>query len=98
MTSTIYRYEFKEEVALEEVEATLVLAIMAAESLHGAARVRLELRHRFESQSRTCVIDASTPVGCDFYRLFAGFLLREFSPRAFRVKRVHKDRPLSKSA
>jgi hypothetical protein len=89
MINEIYRYEFPAHVALEEVEATLVLVIAAVEALHGDAQVRLELRHLLDQDQRKCVIDATTSVGRDFNRLFAGFLLREFGKDAFKVDRVN---------
>ncbi len=88
MTKTPYRYSFKHNVSLEEVEASLLLAIMGTESLHGEAQVRLDAAHCFDHDQRACVIDASTPVGRDVNRLFAGFLSREFGADAFEVDRV----------
>ncbi len=42
MIKDVYRYGFQPCVPLEEVEASLLLALMATESLHGEAQVRLE--------------------------------------------------------
>lgn len=86
--STIFRYEFDAALPFEEIEASLVLAIFAAESLHGQAEVRLEAAHALDPEARTCVIDASSCVGHDISRLFTGFLIREFSEDAFSVERV----------
>ena len=90
MSSEIYRYNFVPALPLEDIEASLVLAIMSAESLHGEAQVRLDAAHFFDSDQRTCVIDASTPVGRDVNRLFVGFVSREFGEDAFRVERVNE--------
>lgn len=35
MTSDIHRYRFDSSIAFEDIEATLILAIFATESLHG---------------------------------------------------------------
>jgi hypothetical protein len=88
MSQKLYRYQFTEEVPLEEVAATLLLALFAAESLHGEAQVRLDAAHYLDKEARTCTIDAGTPVGLDFNRLFTGFVSREFGVDAFRVERV----------
>lgn len=84
----LYRYTFGQEVPLDDVEATIVLAILTTESLHGADQVRLDAAHFFDRDKRACVIDADTCVGKDFNRLFLGFVRREFGDDAFRVERV----------
>ena len=90
MTTEIYRYQFTPEVCMEEIEASLVLAILATESLHGEAQVRLDVSHFFDSTKRACVIDAGTHIGRDLNRLFTGFIGREFGDDAFQVERVNK--------
>jgi len=86
----VYRYTFASSVPSDDVEASLLLALLATESLHGAAQVRLDAAHFFDADRRACVIDASTPVGRDVNRLFAGFLTREFGADAFEVERVNE--------
>ena len=76
-----------------EIEATLVLAIVAAESLHGEAQVRLDAGHAFDADRRICVIDARSEVGRDLNRLFIGFVQREFGEDAFQVERVDPTAP-----
>jgi hypothetical protein len=88
MSQSLYRYRFAHEVPLEEIEATLLLALFAAESLHGEAQVRLDAAHYLDKEQRTCIIDAVTPVGQDLNRLFIGFLSREFGADTFQVERV----------
>ena len=88
MTKELYRYEFPPEVPLEEVEASLLLALLATESLHGEVQVRLDASHFLDPDRRACVIDAGTPVGRDINRLFVGFLRREFGEDAFTVGHV----------
>lgn len=86
--TNLYRYTFEPDVALEEVEASLLLAILAAENLHGEAQVRLDAAHNWDAGSRRCVIDGTTAVGRDVNRLFVGFLRREFGEGTFRVERI----------
>jgi hypothetical protein len=88
MTKELYRYAFTPAVPIEEVEASLLLAIMATESLYGEAQTRLDAAHYLDPIKRACVIDAGTPVGRDLNRLFSGFLSREFGAEAFDVERA----------
>jgi hypothetical protein len=88
MTKELYRYTFPPHVPVEEIEATLLLALWGAESLHGESQVRLDAAHFLDPDRRACVIDAGTPVGRDVNRLFVGFIGREFGSDAFRVERV----------
>jgi hypothetical protein len=88
MPTDVYRYRLDDAVPAADAEATLVLSILAVEALHGEAQARLDAAHAFDAKLRTVVIDATTPVGRDFNRLFLGFLSREFGPGSFRVERV----------
>jgi len=88
MTLPVYRYVFDQSVSMAELEATLLLAIIATESLHGESQARLDLGHAFDAEKRAVVIDASTEVGRDFSRLFVGFVSREFGRESFQVERV----------
>lgn len=88
MTKELYQYAFVPEVPIEEIEASLLLAVMATESLHGESQTRLDAAHFLDPSKRACVIEAGTPVGRDLNRLFAGFLGREFGAESFTVERV----------
>ena len=90
MTREVYRYRFEPSVDIGEVEASLLLALIAVESLHGESRVRLEASHAMDAEGRTCVIDASCAIGRDLNRLFVGFVRREFGEDSFRVERVDR--------
>jgi len=88
MNQIVYHYTFGADVPIEEVEATLLLAVLAAEGLHGEAEVRLEGAHSFDPGRRACAIEADTAVGRDINRLFVSFIRHEFGADAFRVERV----------
>jgi hypothetical protein len=90
MSREVYKYVFDPSIDIADVEASLLLALLAAESLHGEAQVRLDAAHFLDPAKRACVIDAGTPVGRDINRLFVGFASREFGEDAFRVERVEK--------
>ena len=81
----VYRYEIAAEVLLDELEETIVLALLGAEALHGEAVVRLDAKHFLDEASRVLVVDATAPAGRDFNRLLAGFLSRQFGPDSFSV-------------
>jgi hypothetical protein len=89
MAGELYRYVFNADVPAEEIEASLLLALFGAESLHGEAQVRLDAAHTFDAKTRTCVIDAETAVGKDLSRLFVGFIGREFGEDSFCVERMN---------
>ena len=93
MIKELYLYTFKTETPIEEIEMSLLLAVLATESLHGAAQTRLDVAHYLDPTKRACIIHAGTPVGRDLNRLFTGFLDREFGPDAFHVKRIREHDP-----
>jgi len=88
MTREVYRYEFQPDVPMDEVEVSLVLAIVAAECLHGETQVRLDASHILDADRHAGVVDGGTDVGKDINRLLVGFLRREFGEDAFTVERV----------
>ena len=88
MKREIYKYTFEPSIDMAEVEASLLLALFAVESLRGESQVRLEASHALDAEGRTCVIDAGGHVGRDLNHLFIGFVRREFGEDAFRVQRV----------
>ncbi|MCG3134575.1 MAG: hypothetical protein HMLKMBBP_01889 [Planctomycetes bacterium] len=90
MTRTIYRFTFDPKVALDDVEASLLLAVFAAEGLHGAARVRMDASYLLAAKRRVCVIDASTRVGRAITTIFTSFVLRSFGAESVRVERIRK--------
>lgn len=96
MTKELYRYAFTPDVPLEDIEASLLLAVLATESLHGESQVCLDVTHFLDTDRRVCVIDAGTAAGRDFNRLFVGFMRREFGEDTFQVERV--DSPLAPAA
>ena len=87
MTTDLYRYDFEETVATEDIEAALLLAVWGCEALHGEAQTRLDAAHYFDPEALSCVIDAGTAVGRDFNRLFVGFISREIDADDFDIAR-----------
>ena len=88
MSKDLYRYQFPADAPMAEIEESLFLALLGTECLHGEAQVRLDAAHFLDLGKHACVIDASTSVGRDFNRLFAGYVAREFGRNAFQVKHI----------
>ncbi len=88
MKKDMVRYTFSQPVSMREVEETLLLAVLAVESLFGESTVRLDASFSIDSSRRACVIDASTDVGRAICRVFTGFVSREFGGDAFKIHRV----------
>ena len=88
MFEQAYRYRFADRVDLREAGDTLLLAVLAAEGLFGAAQVRMDAAFATDETIRVIVVDASTDVGDAINRIFTTFLTREFGSGAFCVKRV----------
>jgi hypothetical protein len=63
---------------MPEVEGTLRLAQLAAESLVGAERLRLEAAVSASEDGRVIVIDQSGKAGRMLALIFAGYARREF--------------------
>ena len=83
------RYRF------QDVEESLLLAVLATESLHGRALIRLDASFCLDAGKRSCVVDAATEVGRAIARIFTGFLTREFGEEAFKVERIAAESPIS---
>jgi hypothetical protein len=86
MAPSVYRYQFDPSVPIGEVEHTLVICLLAVQSLHGEAGARLRVGHHLDRSRRTCVVDGRTPEGRDLAKLLTGFLSREFGETSFTVE------------
>ena len=86
MNRELYRYNFDSKVPIRDVEESLLLAVVAAESLHGRSLVRLDASFRLDPQKHSCVVDAATDVGRAIARIFTGILSREFGENSFKVR------------
>jgi len=88
MFEQAYRYRFAGQVNLRDAGETLLLSVLAAEGLFGAARVRMDIGVATDEAIGVIVVDASTVVGQVINGIFTAFISREFGPSAFSVKRV----------
>ena len=82
MTHKTVQFRFGSGISMREVKGTLHLARLAAESLHGIERVRLEAKYSADDADRLVVIDRSTEPGRTLAIIFAGYARREFGDTA----------------
>ena len=92
MNENVYRYCFARSIPPRDIGETLLLSLIAVESLHGHARTRMDARYCFNRKKRLCEIDAATPVGSDLARIFTGYATKEFGEKAVSITRgpAHK--------
>ena len=88
MNATTVKFTFDRTVSMPDVEATLRLAILACESLHGEDRVRLETRIRTARAKRVVEIDNASDAGQTLALVFGGYVRREFGDDAVQVERL----------
>ena len=91
MTQEIYRFQFSPEVPMERARDLVAHAILLAQQIHGAARVRLDCGYCADDRRRALVVDARTKAGQSVAVFFTQLLLNEFGLSAFDVERVPKD-------
>ena len=84
--NTIFR--FHSDISMADVRTTLLLAQLAAASLHGDDRVRLQAEATLDVKQRLCRSDTSREVGQALALIFAGYIRREFGEKAVRVERA----------
>ncbi len=87
MSVPAYLYRFEDWVERQHVDDSLSLAILAAEGIHGESRVRLAEVPTLDWTTRTCWVDATTPVGRTIARVLTCLLSREFGDQGFCVER-----------
>lgn len=86
MKKQLYIYRFARTIPVRDIEETLMLALMAVESLHGHVRLRMDGRYRFDKGKRLCEIDATTKVGADLAEIFTGYATREYGDASVTIK------------
>ena len=88
MKTDVFRFTFARSIDLAETEATLHLAILAAEGLFGESRVRMETTYHADPPRRAILVDGGSRAGDAVVRIYTAFLTREFGPDAYAVRRV----------
>ncbi len=84
----VYCYTFHVSVPMGQVSNALFLSALAAEAIHGRARVQLDGDFRTDPAKRSAIIDAATEVGQTIARVFTQLISTELGERAFTVQRI----------
>lgn len=79
---------FARSVPFIEAEGTLHLARIAASTLVGEERVRIEAPYRVDPSSRTIIVDVHHKAGRLAGLIFAGLARREFGRDAVTIEHV----------
>ena len=82
---------FDRDVSFEEVEGTLELARLAAESLHGPEQVELDAAWSLDRRRHTVTLNTASAAGRTLALVFLGYARREFGSRCVRVYRTPFD-------
>lgn len=88
MRTDVFRFTFTPAVNMLEAEATLQLAIVAAEGLFGEARTRMDAAYLVDAPRASMLVDGNTSVGNAVIRIFTAFATHEFGADAFSIRRV----------
>lgn len=91
MSKLVYKYQFGDAVSMEAVESDLTLAVIAAESLFGSARVFLECGFLLDKEKRALVIEGGAEVGDAMNKIFVGLVHRFIGEGTFSVDRIDSD-------
>lgn len=94
MSQDVYRFCFGDKVSAEDAHSTFMLALVAAESLHGMTAVRMDCRFRCDVRERRYDIYAGSGIGSELARIFAGFVIHSHGPGAVHIRRGEPSRLL----
>ena len=83
-------FHFHPDLSLEEIDGTLRLSLMAAESLYGSTRLKLEPPARLNRNQHQCHIDITTEVGRAIASIFFGYARQEFGEGAIEIQAVRQ--------
>jgi hypothetical protein len=87
MNQDVYQFSFDETVNVEDAQGTFMLALVALESLHGKAAVRLDCRFRSDPAAKLFHINSGSAIGNDLAKLFTGFAIHAYGYDAVRIRR-----------
>lgn len=90
MTREKYSYHFEPTADMKTVEELLLLAAMAAEGLHGRARIQLDAAFRCDAAARQAEVDAGNEVGATIARVFTALLSTTIGETGFKVERIER--------
>ena len=82
-----YQFEFNKTADMAAVENALLMAVIAAEGIHGRSRVNLEANFNTNQAVRTCLVNADNQVGEDIAKVFTEFLNLDIGEDTYRITR-----------
>lgn len=86
-----YRYSFPDGTDMKDIEETLLMSVIAAEGVHGRARVRIDASFDVDHDRCTCRISSGHDAGENIARVFTEFLLLERGDDGFELE--HQSEP-----
>lgn len=87
MRDTEFRFQFTADVDLAEADGTLRLSLLAAEGLHGEARVRTEVTFAVDPVRAEIRVAGGGIVTGNVVQIYTSLLTHEFGRDAFTVRR-----------
>ena len=91
MRDTEFHFQFTADVDLAEAEGTLRLSLLAAEGLHGEAKVRTEVTFTVDPVRAEIRVAGSGVVTENVVQIYTALLTHEFGREAFTVRRNSRD-------
>jgi len=88
MAQATYTFVIGVGVDLNEVNATMRLSLIAAEGVHGEARIRTEVAYTIEPLQSALRLSGDVPAVETVAQIFTSFLTREFGAESFCVRRM----------
>lgn len=98
MHRRVYRFAFTEGTDMQEVEDTLILAILAVGCLCGEPAIRLDAGYAINREQRAVAVDGTTETGRAVTRVFTGLSIHEYGDESFSVARSDDPLPASPRA
>jgi site-specific DNA-adenine methylase len=90
MTEDHYEFEFNKSADMAKVENSLLMAVIAAEGIHGRSKVNLDARFNTSLDDRRSQVNADNSVGEDIAKVFTEFLNLEIGEYSFRISKNGK--------
>lgn len=87
MRTSEFRFQFTADVDLAEAENTLRLSLLAAEGLHGEAKVRTEVTYAVDPIRAEIRVSGGTTPAEATAQIYTSLLSHEFGREAFTVRR-----------
>jgi len=73
MSQHHYHFRFEAAIPVADIEALILMALVALNSLHGLTRVRLDCQFTFDRSRRDLLIDGGTLLGRHLAQIISGF-------------------------